>query len=285
MKIPALTAFLLLSLPVSGGAEDLLGEARRHYEAASYEEALSTLGRVADGAGPRVEVEQYRALCLIALGRSADAEGAIAALVAADPLYVPPTSVASPKALALFTEHRRKSLPSVARGLLDTGRAAYTEKRLDQARAAFSLLMRVLDDEVMTEAPEREDLRTLASGFLTLVTASSAPPAPAPPPAELPRAAVAPRVAVTPPAPVSEVFPTWVAPDRLSAAQEYTGTVQLQIGADGRVKSARIQDPSHPAYDTQLVRATRSWVYKPATRNGEAVDSERIITVRLRPSN
>jgi TonB family protein len=59
--------------------------------------------------------------------------------------------------------------------------------------------------------------------------------------------------------------------------------VKVRIGADGRVKGATIDQPSHPAYDAVLLRVARTWLYKPAMQNGVAIESERVIAVRLRP--
>jgi TonB family protein len=264
--------------------EDVLEKAKRLYDAAGYEEALSTL-TATDDASPQsvVQVQQYRALCFIALGRTDDAERAIGELVAADPLYVPPDSLASPKVLSFISNSRSKALPAVARTLLDTGRTAFTEKNFDLARENFALLLRLLDDEAMQGRPDRDDLRALASGFAAL-TAASANAAPPPPAAESkPAERPAPvSHAIIPAVPLKEELPTW-APDRFSARQEYSGTLQLQIGTDGRVKSARMQDPSHPTYDARVLQLARAWTYKPATQAGKPVESERLITFTLRP--
>ena len=280
-----LAVFVAPQLAVPAAAQNVLDQARRHYDAAAYEEALSTLATADRGTRSQiVEVEQYRALCLIALGRMADAERAVTAVIEADPLYVPP---ASPRVQSFISEVRRNALPAVARRLLESGRAAYTKKDLDLAREHFDLLLRVLADPAMQGRSEAADLRVLADGFVTLVTASSAPAgkvvseeAPDAPPAPLP----APAAPVLVPAVVvREVLPPWV-PDQISANQEYSGAIKVTIGADGRVKAANIQDPSHPAYDARLVQAASTWRYKPATRNGQPVDSERTIAVRLRPA-
>ena len=78
----------------------------------------------------RVQVEQYRALCHIALGHADQAERAVIALVDADPMYMPPTTIASPKVLAIVVEARSRHIPVVARKLLDSGRAAFAEKNM-----------------------------------------------------------------------------------------------------------------------------------------------------------
>jgi TonB family protein len=157
-------------------AQDALEDAKSQYASAAYEDALATLDRASGGMpAARVEIEQYRAFCLIALGRTADAERAIAALVQANPTYVPSESVASPKVLGLVTEMRRKELPGVARRLLDDGRAAFDQKAFDRAQTSFDLLLQVLADPIMKARPDTDDMRVLAQGFTTLAAAVSSP--------------------------------------------------------------------------------------------------------------
>lgn len=266
-----------------GAAQDVLKEAKRHYDAAAYNEALSVLAE-ADRSSPSkiVEVEQYRAFCFIALGQMNDAHNAIAALVEADPLYVP---AASPRILSFVSEVRRDSLPAVARRLLDSGRTAYAEKHFDDARGSFQLLLRVLADPEMQGRPETADLRVIAQGFIDLVAASTAPAVVRDPvepkvKAAEPVTASAPAVLV-PAEVVRQVLPPWQA-DHSNMQMEFVGRLRVKIGVDGKVTSATIQDPSHPNYDARLLQAARSWLYKPATRNGEPVESEKVIEVRLR---
>ena len=122
-------------LTVGAAAQSDLSEAKTQYEEAAYEDALTTLTKAsASTPADRVQLEQYRALCLIALGRLPEAERAVAALVDADPMYVPPTSVASPRVLAMVAEIRRKELPGVTRRVLDSGRAAYEAKNFSLAQ-------------------------------------------------------------------------------------------------------------------------------------------------------
>src|SRR5215203_5768708 len=124
----------------SAGAADL-DLARSRYEEAAYEDALKILDDVeASTTSERVQVEQYRALCHIALGHTEQAERAVNALVDADPTYLPPTTIASPKVLAIVVETRRRHIPEVARRLLDSGRAAFAEKNMVLAGEQFSLL-------------------------------------------------------------------------------------------------------------------------------------------------
>jgi TonB family protein len=287
---------VLLSAPwlsAAAAAQNDLGEAKAKYEEAAYEDALTTLTKAsASTTADRVQLEQYRALCLIALGRISEAERAVAALVDADPTYVPPSSVASPRVLAMIAEIRRKELPGVARRVLDSGRAAYEAKDIPRAQRQFDLLLKLLDDPIMEGRPEREDLLAVARGFSTLLVAAPAPRSPA---AETERPAAPPAAAAaTPPAApavstfvpasvIQESLPIWTPPNPAVARNEYNGAVKVRIGTDGRVKAATIDRPTHPAYDTALLNTARSWLYKPATQNGTPIESERVIAVRLRP--
>jgi hypothetical protein len=49
------------------------------------------------------------------------------------------------------------------------------------------------------------------------------------------------------------------------------------------VKTATIERPSHPLYDVRLLQAAKGWLYRPAMRNGEPVESEKIVAVQLNP--
>jgi len=291
--------FVFLSAPglsVGAVAQSDLSEAKTQYEEAAYEDALTTLTKASVSTpADRVQLEQYRALCLIALGRLPEAERAVVALVEADPTYVPPSSVASPRVLAIVADIRRKELPGVTRRVLDSGRAAYEAKNVALAQRQFDLLLKLLDDPAMEGRPEREDLRTVAKGFSTLLVA--APPAlrPAPPaeperspapsssPSASPSSAPAAASPFVPAVVIQETLPIWTPPNPSIARNEYNGAVKVRIGTDGRVKAASIDRPSHPAYDAVLLNTARSWLYKPATQNGTPIESERVIAVRLRP--
>src|SRR5262245_14409537 len=98
-------------------AEDSLSAARDLYAAAEYENALAALDRLRMG-GVKADdgraVEQYRAFCLLALGKSSEAAQAIEAVVSADPSYFPSNSDVSPRVRAAFSDVRRRLLPDVA---------------------------------------------------------------------------------------------------------------------------------------------------------------------------
>src|SRR5258707_9479103 len=112
--ILALLIAALVSIPTH--AADSLAAARDLYAAAEYEDALALLNQLRPGdhaPDERRTIEQYRAYCLLALGRSVDAEQAIAAVVTATPLYKPSGADASPRVRSAFSDVRRRMLPSI----------------------------------------------------------------------------------------------------------------------------------------------------------------------------
>jgi tetratricopeptide (TPR) repeat protein len=284
MKTLSILLILVLSpLAAEAAAQDALEEAKAQYAAAAYEEALTTLTRVDAAPVPRkVEVEQYRAFCFIALGRIPEAERAVASLVSTDPKYVPSPTVASPKVLQLVSDMRRKELPAVARKLLEDGRAAYKSKQFADAQRAFTLLVQLLDDPAMNGRPEVDDMRVLAEGFVALADAASAPPPAAPAPRPV---ATAVPVNLEPPVVIQQTLPEWAPPDELAASRDYVGSIKVKIGTDGKVKDAAIERATYPTYDARLLQAARTWLYKPARRNGEPVESEKVIAVNLMRRN
>src|ERR1700681_1802942 len=113
---------------VAAAGQDSLSRARDLYAGASYEDALVLLNRLrADG--PRSDeiatIDQYRAFCLLALGRATDAEQAIEAVVTAEPSFQPSESDAGPRVRSAFTTVRRRMLPVII------------QQQYAQAKAAF----------------------------------------------------------------------------------------------------------------------------------------------------
>jgi hypothetical protein len=126
-------------------------------------------------------------------------------------------------------------------------------------------------------------MRVLADGFVALASASTAPAPAAAPPATAPvETIVQNEPVIQPPVAVEQTLPDWTPPDRTAASRDYVGAIRVRIGADGKVKSAAIQTPTNPTYDARLLAASRSWLYRPATRNGKPVESEKVIAIQLR---
>jgi hypothetical protein len=120
------------SRPSHAGAQDAdLTAARDLYASAAYDDALSVLNRLRSSEHPASQsraIEQYRAFCLLALGRPADAEQAIEAVVAAEPTYTPGDGDASPRIRSAFTAVRRRMLPSIIQQKYAQAKAAFDRK-------------------------------------------------------------------------------------------------------------------------------------------------------------
>ena len=191
--------FLLLA-PFPAAADNTLAAARDLYAAAAYEEALTILNQLSEGTHVPDEeraIQQYRAFCLLALGRTADAEQAIAAVVAVQPRYQPGESDVSPRVRTTFAEVRRRVLPTVIQQQYAIAKSSYDRKNYAEAAERFNYVLDVMNDpEVRPVAaqPPLSDLRVLATGFRDLaVSAATPPPAPKPQPAAAGRAAACAR--------------------------------------------------------------------------------------------
>src|ERR687887_2583667 len=156
--------------------KDPVVAARELYASARYDEALAVLDDLkpteTTSLSDRRSIEQYRSLCLLALGREAEAEGAIGAVVTADPSYQPSETEASPRVRAAFSEVRRRLLPDIATSRYTEAKAAYDRKDYAGAVQQFRRVLALLDDRDM--GGRLGDLRVVASGFLDLSVAASA---------------------------------------------------------------------------------------------------------------
>ena len=285
------TANLLLALTVAWAspaiAQDDLQRAKDLYAAAAYEEALAVLKAVPN-AGRNAQVGEYRVFCLIALGQGDEAQRAIVDLLEANPLYQPDPAETPPRVLEAFADARARALPAIAKQMYVDSKAALERKDRETAVTGFQGLLRAIDS-APDMAPEFEDLRVLADGFLTL---SRALPEAAPKPIpveEVPKAtngaaeSTPPAATSTRPVAVKQEFPPWIALDGVSRRQSYSGLLRVRVGADGKVQSAQIVQSIHPTYDQRLLRAAQSWVYEPATENGIPVPTDIVVQVQLRP--
>jgi TonB family protein len=185
----------------------------------------------------------------------------------------------------LVTKVRQKLLPTIARRVFTEGRERYNEKQNEEAVKRFSLVLTLLKDPAFTDLNAKQDLETLATGFIDLAKASStpvtvvaAPPEPAPPAAA--PAAAAPAVAprVVPPVALVQTVPPM--PTDIAARVGAKLVMVVQIDAAGRVTSATVKESAHPRYDRLVTLATRDWRYTPATLNGLAIASEQVVTVQ-----
>ena len=278
--------------------QDTLARAKDLYGLAAYDEALAVLNRLhdAEAPAPSSEVAGYQVLCLLALGRTDDAQKAIEALVKADPLYRPSEAIMSPRTRARFDAVRRELLPAIVQDTYDEAKAAFDRKDLPVALAGFDRVVALLDDPGLADVQHMSDLRRLATGFRDLSKAAAADlHAPAPPGANVPAPAAAPPApdpartytgddaGVVPPIVVSRRTPPWVPRNDLEKRSEYRGLLDLVIDESGNVRSAVVSKSIHPAYDRELMDVARTWKFRPGTKDGAPVKYRMTIEIRLGP--
>jgi hypothetical protein len=290
-----LATLMLAGWATSAAAQDgPLAMARDLYSSARYDEALAMLNGLRPQENGNLanlrSIEQYRSLCLLALGRGTEAEAAIAAVVAADPTYQPSEAEASPRVRAAFSEVRQRQLPDIARSRYSSAKAAFDRKEFAAAEQQFRDVLRLVDDPDM--GGRLGDLRVLVSGFLDLSAAAGAPlpepkreePAPpaatAAPPAQDPtRVFTADDAGVIQAQPIRQEVPR--VPLQIASQTRERGILDVIIDEQGRVTSASLRVSIHPIYDTQLLASTRDWRYQPATFEGKPVKFRKIIQVTV----
>ena len=262
----------------TAAAQETLAKAKALYDAAAYEEALTLL------APEQVpEAQQYKALCMLALGRSQDATGAVETLVSATPTFEPSADDLPPRFVTLVADAKKKLLPGIARRTFTEGREQFRSGDHEQALRKFDLVMTLTSSPLLKETPDAEDLRTLASGFIDLARASAAarpePKAPEPPKVAEAAAPGVPPDVVQPTAIRQPIPPI---PSGVNGLGSPTASVRVEIGTDGKVVGAVMQQSAHPLYDRMVLQAARDWLYTPAMLNGRPVPSEKLVTIQLR---
>lgn len=277
-----LATLLLLSIPRLAGAQDLLANARTQYQAAAYDEALTTLQQLASNkaalsATDARDVEEYRFLCLLALGRKDEARVAMGVVVKSDPLYTLDAGSTPPRVVSAFTEVRRELLPQIATNLYAESKAAYDKKETADARAGFEQLMQMLADPDMQG--KLSDLGTLAKGFLDL-SATAAAPAAAAAPVAAPVEPVAKAAVVVPPVAISQKVPP-IPSNLLRMTQLKAGVLELMITETGAVEDAKFTSPIHPVYDGMVTSAAKGWKYQPATADGKPIKYRKTIRIAV----
>jgi hypothetical protein len=304
------TVWLIL-LPAPVGADAGLAEARRLYATGQYEAALVHLG----GAGPFAgdDVEEYRVLCLLALGRQAEAERIVERRVAKTPLVELDMRGRSPGFVTTYLHVRRRMLPLIAQTMYGLAKAAFDAGNFGAAAAQFEELLEVVHAD--GAADPGGDVEVLADGFLRLsVSRGQAAPEPSPPASgarsnvpvtetvlvPLADSAVDSGVeagkpfspwrsqvfgpddpGVTPPAIIAQRMPVWLAPGRLAHAT-FRGALEILVDETGAVASAKVLARSHPLYDLQLASAARGWRYDPAVKDGRPVKYRKVVEFTLR---
>jgi len=293
-------AALTLATAGTAVAQDSLAAARDLYASAAYEDALVVLNRLRpldSRAGEGGAIEQYRAFCLLALGRAAEAEHAIEAIVAAEPSYRPSNAEVSPRVRSAFSEVRRRMLPAIIQQKYAQAKAAFDRKEFAAAAESFNQVLGLMAEPDVASAinqPPFSDLRTLAVGFHDLSVTAAAPPPPPPPPPQpatppasaSPTRPAAPRIYssidanVVPPIVVRQLLP----PFPSKAVPSGQGIVEVVVDETGAVEAATMIAPVSGAYDRAVLDAAKTWQYKPATLGGAPVKFRKDIRITFKPS-
>lgn len=263
-----------------------LAAARSLYASAAYEDALARLARVT-GADVADQVDTYRALCLLALGRTSDAERSLEQVVLRNPRFTLDETEVSPRLVVMFHAVKARALPTAARTLYTNARTSFDLKQYDAAAAQLRELLLLIGASDASEAAGMADLKVLAEGFLTLAESMLGPnPVAADTPATVvlaPEAGAGPVYSivhrdVVAPVEISRQVPNWD-PPRGFPQGLYQGLVEVVVSEDGRVESAVVRKSVSDAYDAVLLAATATWRFQPATRNGVAVKYRKLFEV------
>jgi tetratricopeptide (TPR) repeat protein len=288
---------VLCGTPASA-AQDALARAKDLYMSAAYEDALVALSDYRPAPTERVEADEYRAFCLLALGKLDDATKVIEQIVTANPTFQPPEAQASPRIQDAFRSVRRRLLPAIVRQIYTDAKSAYDRADYDVASKQFERVTTLLADADVAASGDLADLRVLSKGFGDLIqkqqtaAAAAQPPAPSQPPppqaapkpsAEIDRVYSAEDVDVIAPVAISQTVPPW-RPTGPQPAAPREVTLMVLIDETGRVASVRVAGTLLPPYDAQLRQAASRWRYQPATRNGRPVKYRKAVAIRLQPN-
>jgi TonB family protein len=291
-------AVLLLSGPRLH-AQDSLEAARQLYASAEYTSALSMLNALSNVDSPREErraIALYRTLCLLAVGRGAEADRAIESMVSADPLYRPDADEIPPRMRTAIAEARKKMLPAILQEKYKDSKAAFDRQDFSRATFGFKEMLDGLADPDISVAASQSplaDLKTLAIGFYELSSKALVPlPAATPAPAEAllppgpPATIQAPKLYtsedrdVIPPQAIRQQIPAF--PGKVTMTK--SGVLELVIDRSGNVESATMRVPVNAQYDRMATAAAKNWQYQPATVDGAPVKFVKRIQVTLVPN-
>ena len=316
---------LLVLSPARVAAQDSLASARQLYASAEYSGALTMLDNLLKANPPmpdRQLIDLYRTFCLVALGGMDEAKTAVDTMIRRDPLYRPNDDEVPPRLQTLFRDARKRLLPTIIQQRYLTAKSAFDLNDYKNAAEGFTQVLAALSDPDLGPAatqPPLADLKVLASGFNDLTMRALVPP-PAPAPAPAPAAAAAAPTspaslaAAGAPAPASgasalssassaarraaEIFtsdtrgvvePVAVRQDMPPypgrVTSDITGIVEVIIDETGKVESASMLQSIDPRYNRLVLSAAKTWIYKPARRDGAPVKYRKRIQIAVAPGS
>jgi hypothetical protein len=310
-----LVGIVCLVASTGSAAQDSLSAAKDLYASAAYEDALAALMRLREHPAPQEvsqEIDQYRAFCLVALGRTTEAESVAETLIKQNPLLRLDAGETAPRIEAMFTNVRKRLLPGLIRAEYQSARAAIGQKDFAAAESQLKEVRGLLDEAQSAGVSDNalDDLRLTVDGFLDLARAasearvaalpaevqtpdpvsprnSSVPePPPSPPPVTgAPRIYDSTSTDVDPPIAIFQRAPSTSWPRELSVSISgirKPGTLSIVIGETGNVEDAAMIEPVQPVYDRLLLVAARGWKYRPATKAGVPVRYRKTIRIELK---
>jgi TonB family protein len=285
-------------------AQDPLGAAKDLYASAAYEEALSALANAREHGAPEVlhQVDQYRAFCLLALGRNPEAESAAESAIQEDPLAPLDPRDTSPRIEAMFKLVRKRLLPGLIRDAYRSARAASEKGDLAAGVPQLRQVRTMLDAAKALDAWDETlgDIGVLVDGFLDLsritaerrLVAEPSNPAPAAPASvpvpdreegkTEPRTYSALDTGVTSPVTLRQEMP--IVPRDLAFTMrtgKKSGILEITINETGAVEDAFMREPVNAVFDALVLQAARSWQYRPARKAGTPVRYVRRIRVSI----
>ena len=305
----------LVLLPGRVAGQDSIASARQLYASAEYNGALTMLDNLLR-ANPTVQdrqlIDLYRTFCLVALGGVDEAKTAVDAMITRDPLYRPNNDEVPPRLQTLFRDARKRLLPTIIQQRYVAAKAAFDRNEYKAAAEGFNQVLTALSDPDLGPAasqPPLGDLKVLASGFNDLaVRALTPPPSPAPPtstPTPAATAAAAPVSAPAAPAATPAASAARSAPEIFTSetrdivepvvvrqemppypgrvTNEMSGIVEVLIDETGKVESAVMLQSVDPRYNRLVLAAARSWLYRPARRDGAPVKYKKRIQIAIAP--
>ena len=265
MRTIVIVGALLLAMGAALGAQDLLSAARDQYASAAYEDALSTLNRLDGDVTPEVarQADEYRAFCLYALGRTGEAESVAESIIRKEPTLVRlETADASPRLESMFSDVRKRLLPSLIRERYRVARAAVEQKSFSAAepKLADARSMIAEAEKLGVKDDGLADLSVLVDGFLQLIRSTADQKSAEP-------AAVAAAVTPAPATPAAGRTPASTAPRADAAARQpaaaeakaaATAIPQVYSAADEGVSPPIAIEQKMPTMTTEMQMITRA---------------------------
>jgi hypothetical protein len=290
----------------AGHAQESLANARQLYASADYKGALTMLNALlttSPSPQDRMSIELYRTFCLVAIGSTDEANKVVEAMVSRDPLYRPNMEDVPPRLRAVFSDTRKRMLPTLIQERYVIAKTAFDRGDFKSAAEGFTQVLIALSDPDIAptaKQPPLSDLRVLASGFSDLTVRALTPPpvqaAPAPvalqpePPPLAAAATTAPPAAarlpiiysqddknVQPAVAVKQDIPSYPA----RVIFDRVGVLEVIIDASGGVESAMMVEPIDPLYNRVLLAAAKTWLYRPARLDGAPVKYRKRIQIAV----